>query len=383
LKKFVSIEGLRGWLAWFVVLSHITLASSIYGKGLGQILDAAGKDSVMVFVIISGFVITHLLIEKHESYGVYIFRRFMRIFPLFAVTSLVGYFTTPLLVEASARLPWGDAPWFVQHSEAVHSQATFFWPNLIAHLTMLHGAISENALPRSSIVYNSAAWSLSLEWQFYLVAPLAVIAASRTSTVIVAISLVTVLCIASELGAFGQFELPSLLFASGPFFAVGIASRIAYPKLAGSLRNPAIVVVLLIAQIPLAWDAAPLLIWAAVYATLITDRRELHAIDEAAMNVVSLVLESRVPLFMGTRSYSIYLCHMPVISVVLYALTWFFIDLSKTEAFLLLVIIVVPFTLAFASILYLSVERPGVMLGDVISGLKSRGLKGRLSPNHR
>ena len=37
---------------------------------------------------------------------------------------------------------------------------------------MLHGIVPETILPRSSIALLGPAWSISLEWQFYLVAPL-------------------------------------------------------------------------------------------------------------------------------------------------------------------------------------------------------------------
>ena len=49
-----------------------------------------------VFIILSGFVITHLVIERPESYPAYLTRRFMRIFPVFAVTCFVGYFANDL-----------------------------------------------------------------------------------------------------------------------------------------------------------------------------------------------------------------------------------------------------------------------------------------------
>ena len=324
----------------------------------------------MVFIIVSGFVITHLLIEKHETYGVYIFRRFMRIFPLFAVTCVIGYFCLPLLVEASSRLPWRDAPSFKFYSEfleIVHSQTAYFWPNFFAHLTMMHGVISDDVLPSSQYVFNSPAWSLSLEWQFYLVAPLAVVAARRLPVALITIGVLTVLCIAYDFGAFGSFQQRSLLFASAPFFAVGIGSRIAYPKLAGSLRKPAIVLALLVAQIPLGWELAPFVVWGLVYTTLITDRRNLEQIDEAVMKFASLMLESRCTLFMGRRSYSIYLCHLSLLGLTLYALTSLSADLSRTQTFLALLFTVVPVTFVFSCILYLTVEKPGIVLANLIS----------------
>jgi peptidoglycan/LPS O-acetylase OafA/YrhL len=370
MKKFSSIEGLRGWLAWTVVLGHIADTSSVYAKGAGPILVEAGFASVMLFVIISGFVITHLLIEKHETYRVYIVRRFMRIFPLFAVTCVIGYFSLPMLVDASTRLPWGNGSFFVSNSEVVSSQTAFFWPHFVAHLTMLHGAISENILPRSMLVYNSPAWSLSLEWQFYLVAPFAIFAATRVSVAIATLAIFTALCIAYDFGTFGHFTLPGLLFACAPFFALGIASRIAYPKLAGSLRSPAVELAILIAlipEVPLGWGAVPILVWGCVYATLITDRRHLLPIDETALKAVSLILESRFSIFMGTRSYSIYLCHMSVISLMLYVLTSLFVDITQTKAFLFLLVSVTPLTFALACFFYLTVEKPGIVLGNLIS----------------
>ena len=40
------------------------------------------------------------------------------------------------------------------------------------HLTLLHGVVPEKLLPSSATAFLGPAWSLSLEWQFYLIAPL-------------------------------------------------------------------------------------------------------------------------------------------------------------------------------------------------------------------
>src|ERR1700746_1845719 len=92
MKKFVAIEGLRGWLAWAVVVCHLVQTSDLYAMGLGPALVQVGLFSVLIFIIVSGFVITHLTIERPEPYGTYLVRRFMRIFPLFAVTCIIGFF---------------------------------------------------------------------------------------------------------------------------------------------------------------------------------------------------------------------------------------------------------------------------------------------------
>jgi peptidoglycan/LPS O-acetylase OafA/YrhL len=63
--KLVAIEGLRGWLAWTVVFSHLAMTAGIYAKGLG--LPAVHADCAL-------------------GDCTYLLHRFMRLFPLFAVT---------------------------------------------------------------------------------------------------------------------------------------------------------------------------------------------------------------------------------------------------------------------------------------------------------
>ena len=84
MKKFQAVEGLRGILAWAVVFSHLVYFANIYGHGFGSLIAHLGRPAVLVFVIISGFVITHVIVERPEPYLGYLTRRFMRIFPLFA-----------------------------------------------------------------------------------------------------------------------------------------------------------------------------------------------------------------------------------------------------------------------------------------------------------
>lgn len=68
MKKFDAIEGLRGWLAWAVVLSHLTYISGFKLPGLSQPLRMIALPAVLIFIIVSGFVITHLILEKEEPY---------------------------------------------------------------------------------------------------------------------------------------------------------------------------------------------------------------------------------------------------------------------------------------------------------------------------
>src|SRR5262249_18493741 len=159
--------------------------------------------AVLIFIIISGFVITHLTIERPEPYRIYLLRRFMRIFPLFAVACVMGFLTLDLLTAAMARSAWANDPDIPRQIGVMTSIAEsghkFLVPHVLIHLTMLHGVVSQNLLPWSDQVFDSPAWSLSLEWQFYLLAPLVILLACRPRGVV----WLAVITVAAEL-AYGH-----------------------------------------------------------------------------------------------------------------------------------------------------------------------------------
>src|SRR5579862_2904718 len=103
--------------------------------------------------------------------------------------------------------------------------------------------------------------------------------AKKTETATAAVLSVSVLCTLYDFNIFGIFPPRSLLIGSAPLFAVGIASRLAYPKLLGSLPSLSIVVALLVGLIPLGWDLAPVLVWGCIYAILVADEANALPID--------------------------------------------------------------------------------------------------------
>jgi hypothetical protein len=171
--------------------------------------------------------------------------------------------------------------------------------NVLAHAIMLHGAIAESVLPCGAIAFNAPAW-WSLEWQFYLIAPIAMSLALGRAAV-PAPTVATLLCFTARHGYLGQYQHLSFLPIAVPFFIVGVASRVVHPCFAGRLRRPAVTLALMAALLPLGWDMAPLLAWGALFALLITDRRGLSGTD-AAVRLGSLLLVSPPAMFVGRRS---------------------------------------------------------------------------------
>lgn len=377
MKKFAAIEGLRGWLAWAVVFSHLAYFSNLSVKGLGSALKAAGLPAVLLFLMISGFVITHLVVERPEPYGVYLLRRFMRIFPLFVVTCVIGFFTSDLQVSLLSHISDSADPQFTTLlADIARSNHDFFLLHFLAHATLLHGAISDTVLPFSQYAFNMPAWSLSLEWQFYLVAPAIVTVARWPRAMICAAVMIAIAEIAFRHRFFGSFEQPSFLLAVAGYFAVGVASRLAYPSIAGTIRHPAVILSIVIVLLPLldSWGV-PLLIWGLIIAGL-----ALHASAQTSpfARAYRVALESRIAVYFGSRSYSTYLCHLQIISIAY----WLRLSLFSTEpTFLGLSVLTVPLTIIAAELLYHWVERPGIALGSRLArgSMQATGNFGRKS----
>ena len=172
--RLVLLEGLRGFLALYVVLDH-TLEYSGYVDELARPLFflRAGRYAVDAFVILSGFVIFCLLDKRTEDYRSFVTRRFFRLYPvailMFAVAVPVSLLRLWNITHASAY----SSP---EHIHSVTSTVHAWWAhwtwNTLLHGTLLHGLVPDRVLPRASEAFLDPAWSISLEWQFYLVAPL-------------------------------------------------------------------------------------------------------------------------------------------------------------------------------------------------------------------
>lgn len=96
IKTFHSIEGLRGWLAWWVVIGHSFIIAGTPEWLPGQIsnLIRRGDVAVNAFIIVSGFVVTHLLMKKDEAYIPYIIRRVFRLWPVYLACITFALTTT-------------------------------------------------------------------------------------------------------------------------------------------------------------------------------------------------------------------------------------------------------------------------------------------------
>ncbi len=160
--RLPGLDGLRGLAAVSILLLHSTGCLGWPDwKPLTEVVKACGHTAVPLFFVLSGFLITHLLLDEEERNGQislknFYARRALRILPASLFYLAVLAVLTPLLklsvewIEIIASATWwrnflynGWAGWAVHPSEGAH--------------------------------YTGHYWSLSVEEHFYFVWPLLVI----------------------------------------------------------------------------------------------------------------------------------------------------------------------------------------------------------------
>ncbi|MFC7052618.1 acyltransferase family protein [Hansschlegelia quercus] len=356
-----QIEGLRGYLALWVALGHgLQLSGFLSLPGpLGVLLR--GEAAVAIFMILSGFVITHLLLQGRETYSQYITRRFLRLFPAYALCCAIGYLILGPWAHIVQTVSWQDLPGWAEYSRGVAEIASQTHnntaPHALLHLFMLHGLIPDELLPRAAMTFLPAAWSLSLEWQFYLVAPLILRAfGSPVKTVLCAV-VFALLLVAYEKGFLGSYPIPATLAATSGYFAIGILSRLLYPELEKLNYSPvAIAAASAFLMLAFSSEFLPLSIWLVFYSFLVWGRT-----SPVAGSVFSFFFATRIPLFLGGLSYSLYLIHRPI-QVILGDLALGVADLSRPQMVAIQIAAIIAAVPA-AYLIHRFVELPGIALG--------------------
>ena len=164
---FESLNGLRFIAASLVVFHHVSQYKdwaglpSIWGdeSNLFIFVDALGNKSVSLFFVLSGFLITFLLLKELESTSTvalkkFYIRRILRIWPLYFTIILIALLLLPIL------------NFFIEKDAVVQEH---FWTTITLHLLIL-----PNLLMATPVIVPGAnqAWSIGVEEQFYIIWPI-------------------------------------------------------------------------------------------------------------------------------------------------------------------------------------------------------------------
>jgi peptidoglycan/LPS O-acetylase OafA/YrhL len=381
-QRITPIEGLRAYLAFWVVFDHILgnagYKSSLFnGFSFTKIL-CSGWYAVDVFVIISGFVIFYLLDNKVESYKSFLTRRFFRLWPLFVLLFLVSIPVSRLsLVNLdlfAAAFP--DSPIAGKGGEWIESWWEHVVAHILVHLPMLHGLVPDKLLPLAPVSFLGPAWSISLEWQFYIIAPflfLYIRSGNKWRISLLTLGCLMVMLVAPkfEYPRFGEFnKVGAFLPMHIEFFYIGCLSYflfkhfhkspLAFPCFPLGIFLGSIVGITCSFLLPLNWDWIPYVIWL-VFFTMILDL-QMHKVSPITLSL-SKVFDNPLSLYLGKISYSIYLVHVLVIATCQWGIFSFFPHLSQPQHLWVLGLTSFLSTILFSHILYKRVEKPGMQLG--------------------
>ena len=163
-ERFSAIEGLRGYMALWVLAAHC-LGAAGYEidqlHGVIKMIRDAGY-AVDVFVIVSGFVISRLIIKSRERYIVFIGRRFFRLFPLYALCMVAGAMLTNLLIwNLNASGEWITEQRLHSELHIITSIFQNFWENVALCTLMLQGVVPQSIVPYAPNGFLGTAWSIS------------------------------------------------------------------------------------------------------------------------------------------------------------------------------------------------------------------------------
>jgi len=204
---FGGLNGLRFFAATAVIFHHVeqyklwasrdlTHYTSVFGGDsvISTFFEALGSKAVSLFFVLSGFLISYLLLAEHQktetiSLKKFYVRRILRIWPVYYLVILLTFFVMPYFFnighygsEMLGKNPW---LWF--------SLCVFMLPNLVRFNSV-------------ELIGGNQTWSVGVEEQFYIIWPWLVLT-FRKHFVRMLIVLIAVKISITALAAFLAFKI--------------------------------------------------------------------------------------------------------------------------------------------------------------------------------
>lgn len=322
---FSGLNGLRFFAALAVVITHIELLKNQFLCDnlwrSNKLIFEAGPLGVVFFFVLSGFLITYLLLMEKSVTGTigvkkFYLRRILRIWPLYYLIVLLGFLVLP-------------------HVSFIHIEYlgsffdTNFTPNFLLYLLFLPNlAFSVFA----AVPHIGQTWSIGVEEQFYVLWPLIVKYSKNVLRALcivifalIVIKVVVLLVVSQHPGNSAFKALKTFLamtkMESMAIGGIGAWILINYPERLKIIYNNYFLA-LTIVLIPVFVFLTPAAIQDAMY--LLFSVLFLIIILNISGNSYSFIkLESKLFVTLGNISYGIYMYHLAVAAFVIKGLLYF------------------------------------------------------------
>jgi peptidoglycan/LPS O-acetylase OafA/YrhL len=340
--RFATINGLRGYLAFFVMLHHASIWYVFCRTGSWAVPESRlfahlGQASVFLFFMITSFLFYDKLLNARGrvfDWRAFFIGRFFRITPLYLVVVMfvfltVGFLSNWRMVESTQQVLIAIGQWL---------------------LFTIPTSAPINGVAESNIIVAGVTWSLRYEWIFYLALPLiSLIAGQRPGLLMLAVSIAS-LFIGWMIGLNPKY---ALVFVGGIIAACLVRDarfvRFCEHKIASVLVLICLAVVL---QFQNSHQIVPCVVLIFAF-----------CIIAGGANMFGLFLLPTSHRF-GELAYGIYLIH----GIVLFTAISFFVGRDATARmsapiYWLFVAFLALVTLSLAGLVYHYVEKPGIDLG--------------------
>lgn len=291
----VPLDGLRGYMAFGVFLYHSViwygyLRTGSWNVPAVSVYRPLGDLCVKVFFMITAYLFVGKIIDSHErpmDWWTLFVSRVMRLTPLY-LFALSG-----LLVMTGILTRWTPHESYRELTDHIGQWVAF---------TMV-AAPDVNRLPDTSLLVAGVTWSLAYEWLFYLSLPLLALVLLKPVPV-------TAVLICGCLLLWMLIIKPKVIFPWSFIFGAAAAIVARTASVARALRSPA---ASLAVCVVMGWI---FLVQNTVFAKASTLALMLAFIPIACGNSMFGILTSRASLLLGELSYSIYLLHGLLLSVI-------------------------------------------------------------------
>lgn len=148
-QKLIPLEALRALASLYVFLHHTLYSFELLEeKSFFWYFFNFGQEAVIVFFILSGFVISNSLEKNNYPFKIYFLHRFTRIYSVVFIAYIVSYIC-----------------WIIYSDTLLPSYIDF-----VLNLLMLQdSAMFRPGTIVSPLFGNNPLWSLSYEWWFYII----------------------------------------------------------------------------------------------------------------------------------------------------------------------------------------------------------------------
>ncbi len=333
------ITGLRAYAALLVILIHAGGGGLRAFGDVGNRIADLGATGVYMFFVISGFCISHSLTQK-QNIKHFWWKRFWRVAPLYYTACAVALLF--LLIFNISISPW---------REILGTENIFY--DIFMHLTFL--SFADYRVTNSLI---GVEWSIPIEMFWYMVIPFAL---PFLKTWPKAVALLLLTCGAFALKEFyghfiasdvvGYAEQWSPLRYAPAFFLGMVAFRVRpwfLEKFSPKLLDIGLAVLIISALIEL------------IFLQLGNDFLNILLLTTGIITiggtglVSSILFESKVVIYLGVISYSLYMTHMFIL---------FFLPENLDNMLFVKFIIVALASVLVSTLSYILIEQKGIKLG--------------------